>query len=197
MTTYDEFRAQYPDGEIPTHLLSAYDEARTTWALDLADTAEAAAAEAATATGPEALTRRAVAELLTDPQGLRRILDELMTQALRLRATPEWEMEDNRTVTEYAVRTLAAYLPEATPHQSAEICEHFGLEFDEIDTTWFPQPAWDTPTRTRSPPTTARRRRPTPRARGTLPNCSARSSSCWTPCARSRPRTGRTTRASR
>src|SRR5699024_11757730 len=28
---------------------------------------------------------------------------------------------------------------------SAEICEHFGLEFDEIDTTWFPQPAWDTP----------------------------------------------------
>lgn len=145
MTTYDEFRAQYPDGEIPTHLLSAYDEARTTWALDLADTAEAAAAEAATATGPEALTRRAVAELLTDPQGLRRILDELMTQALRLRATPEWEMEDNRTVTEYAVRTLAAYLPEATPHQSAEICEHFGLEFDEIDTTWFPQPAWDTP----------------------------------------------------
>ena len=34
MTTYAEFRAQYPDGEIPAHLLSAYDEARTTWALD-------------------------------------------------------------------------------------------------------------------------------------------------------------------
>ena len=59
MTTYDEFRAQYPDGEIPTHLLSAYDEARTTWALDLADTAEAAAAEAATAPTPARRTHAA------------------------------------------------------------------------------------------------------------------------------------------
>jgi len=143
MTTYAEFRAQYPDGEIPAHLLSAYDEARTTWALDLASAAEDAAAEADTATGPDALTRRAVAGLLADTTGLRRILDELMTTALRLRATPEWEMEDNFSFTEGAVEMLAAYLPEVTPHQAAEICERFDLEFDEIDTNWFPEPAWD------------------------------------------------------
>lgn len=145
MTTYTEFRAQFPDGEIPAHLLSAYDEARTTWALDLASAAEVAAAEADTATGPDALTRRAVANLLADTAGLRGILDELMTSALRLRATPEWEMEDNFAFTEGAVGRFAAYLPEVTPHQAAEICEHFDLEFDEIDTNWFPEPAWDVP----------------------------------------------------
>ena len=151
MTTYAEFRAQYPDGEIPAHLLSAYDEARTTWALDLASAAEAAAIEADTATGPDALTRRAVAALLADTTGLRRILDELMTPALRLRATPEWEMEDNFSFTERAVEMLAAYLPEVTPHQAAEICEHFDLEFDEIDTNWFPEPAWDVPDQVEEP----------------------------------------------
>lgn len=152
MTTYAEFRAQYPDGEIPAHLLSAYDDARTTWALDLASAAEAAATEADTATGPDALTRRAVAELLADTHGLRRILDELMTPVLRLRATPEWEMEDNFSFTERAVEMLATYLPEVTPHQAAEICECFDLEFDEIDTNWFPEPAWDVPDQDEKPP---------------------------------------------
>src|SRR5699024_10542880 len=83
MTTYAEFRAQYPDGEIPAHLLSAYDEARTTWALDLASAAEAAAIEADTATGPDALTRRAVAAQLPDHTGPHPILDAPMTPALR------------------------------------------------------------------------------------------------------------------
>lgn len=142
MTTYAEFRTLYPDGEIPAHLLSAYDEARTTWALDLANTAEDAANEADTATGPDALTRRAVADLLADTTRLRQILDTLMTSALRLSATAEWGREDNYTFTEGAVEMLAAYLPEATPHQAAEICEHFDLEFDEIDTDRFPEPAW-------------------------------------------------------
>lgn len=151
MTTYAEFRTQYPDGEIPAHLLSAYDDARTTWALDLASAAEAAATEADTATGPDALTRRAVAELLADTHGLRRILDELITPVLRLRATPEWEMEDNFSFTERAVEMLAAYLPEVTPHQAAEICERFDLEFDEIDTNWFPEPAWDLPDQDEEP----------------------------------------------
>lgn len=151
MTTYAEFRTQYPDGEIPVHLLSAYDDARTTWALDLASAAEAAATEAETATGPDALTRRAVAELLADTQGLRKILDELMTSTLRLAATAEWESEDNYTFTEHAVEMLAAHLPEATPHQAAEICEHFDLEFDEIDTHRFPEPAWDVPDQDEEP----------------------------------------------
>ena len=151
MTTYDEFRAQYPDGEIPTHLLSAYDDARTTWALDLASAAEAAATEAETATGPDALTHRAVAELLADTQGLRKILDELMTGALRLAAAAEWEIEDNLAFTERAVEMLAAHLPEATPHQAAEICEHFDMEFDEIDTNRFPEPVWDLPDQAEAP----------------------------------------------
>jgi hypothetical protein len=151
MTTYADFRAQYPDGEIPVRLLSAYDEARTTWALDLASAVEAAAAEAEAATGPEALTRQAVAALLADTTGLRRILDELMTSALRLSATAEWETEDNHTFTERAVEMLAEYLPEATPHQTAEICDHFDLEFDEIDTNRFPEPAWDLPDRDEAP----------------------------------------------
>lgn len=151
MTTYTEFRAQYPDGEIPAHLLSAYDEARTTWALDLASATETAATEADTATGPDALTRRAVAALLADTAGLRGILDELMTSALRLRATPEWEMEENFTFTEGTVGMFAAYLPEMTPHQAAEICERFDLEFDEIDTNWFPEPAWDVPDQSEEP----------------------------------------------
>lgn len=151
MTTYAEFRNQFPDGDVPVHLLSAYDEARTTWALDLAEATEAAAS--APATGPDALARRAVADLLADTMGLRRILDELMTSTLHLSATAEWESEDNRTFTERTVEMLAAYLPEATPHQAAEICEHFDLEFDEIDTGRFPEPAWDVPDQSEEPTT--------------------------------------------
>lgn len=66
-----------------------------------------------------------------------------MTSTLRLHATAEWEGEDNYTFTEGAVGMLAAYLPDATPHQTAEICDHFDLDFDEIDTDHFPEPAWD------------------------------------------------------
>lgn len=69
MTTYAEFRAQHPDGDVPLHLLSAYDEARTTWALDLAEAAETAAATPAD-TVPDALIRRAVADLLADALGV-------------------------------------------------------------------------------------------------------------------------------
>lgn len=150
MTTYADFRREFPDGEIPPHLLSAYDEARTTWALDLA-TATETPASPDTATGPDTLIRQGVTALLADPAGLRGILDELMTSTLRLHAAAEWEREDNYAFTEGTVGMLAAYLPDATPHQTAEICDHFDLEFDEIDTDHFPEPAWDTPDEQETP----------------------------------------------
>lgn len=102
---------------------------------------------------PDELVHRALRDLLANPVGLRSILTDMMTTALHLSIKARWDSQDNYTFTEGAVQMLATHLPELTAHQVAELCEHFDLTFEDVDTTLYPMPQWN-PDREHNDPTT-------------------------------------------
>lgn len=85
---------------------------------------------------PYLIAREAVDAMLSDPDSastVRTFLVELMEDALRLSMTPEWDLEDNCSMTEHVVSTLAPSLSNITRDEVRRAADQFGLEVDYLD----------------------------------------------------------------
>lgn len=89
-----------------------------------------------TTRNPYLIARDAVDAMLSDPDSAstaRSLLVELMEDALRLAMTPEWDLEDNCSVTEHVVSTLAPSLTNITRDEVHRAADQFGLELEYLD----------------------------------------------------------------
>ena len=85
---------------------------------------------------PYRIALDAVDAMLSDPDSARAargFLVELMEGALRLSMTPEWDLEDNCSMTEHVVSTLAPSLTDITRDEVRRAADQFGLELEYLD----------------------------------------------------------------
>lgn len=85
---------------------------------------------------PHLIAHDAVDAMLTEPGSastVRDFLVGLMEETLRLSMTPEWEMEDNFSMTEGVVADLSAFIPELSADEVRRAADEFGLETEYLD----------------------------------------------------------------
>ena len=85
---------------------------------------------------PYLIARDTIDAMLADPDSastVRTFMVELMEDALRLSMTPEWDLEDNCSVTEHVVSTLAPSLSNITRDEVRRAADQFGLELEYLD----------------------------------------------------------------
>lgn len=86
----------------------------------------------------------ALDDFMADEGRVRNFLLDMMTDALRLSMTAEWEMEDNFNFTEGAVFFLAGYIADdLTGAEVAEIAGNFDLDLDGVDVNRYAEPERD------------------------------------------------------
>lgn len=88
----------------------------------------------------EEIAADAVDRMMTEPDSLgtvRGFLVGLMVDSLRLSMTPEWDMEDNFSMTEHVVGTLASHLPGLSREEVLGAADGFGLDPECLDDPWY------------------------------------------------------------
>ena len=85
---------------------------------------------------PHLIAQDAVDAMLTGPDSastVRDFLVELMEEALRLSMTPEWDLEDNCSMTEHVVGALVPALPDITRDEVRRAADEFGIGVEHLD----------------------------------------------------------------
>lgn len=85
---------------------------------------------------PHLIAHDAADAMLSEPDSastVRDFLVGLMEDVLRLSMTPEWDLEDNCSMTEHVVGTLASSLPNITRDEVRRAADEFGLEIEYLD----------------------------------------------------------------
>lgn len=89
---------------------------------------------------PHLIAHDAVDAMLTEPDSasaVRDILVGLMETTLYLSMKPEWDMEDNSSLTEGVVQDLSAHLPDITDAEVVRAASEFGLDADDLDDPYY------------------------------------------------------------
>lgn len=85
---------------------------------------------------PHLIAHDAVDAMLTErgsASTVRDFLVGLMEETLRLSMTPEWDMEDNFSMTEGVVADLSAFIPELSADEVQAAAAEFDLEVEYLD----------------------------------------------------------------
>lgn len=85
---------------------------------------------------PRMIAQDAVDAMLTEPDStsaVRDFLVEIMEEAMRLSMIPEWDLEDNCSMTEYVVGTLVPPRPVITRDEVLRAADEFDLEVEYLD----------------------------------------------------------------
>lgn len=85
---------------------------------------------------PHLIAHDAVDAMLTDPNSastVRDFLVDLTWKVLRLSMIPEWDMEDNFSMTEGVVADLRAFIPELSADEVRRAADEFELEVEYLD----------------------------------------------------------------